>query len=81
MVLFLDFSLSFTVVFTHLWFLVNYVFVLWVARGHLYLWPTPLLAPVFNRGKTAPGGGRGSRSPSRVSLAGVPLHTLPVTIS
>jgi len=31
--------------------------------GHLYLWATPLLAPVFNRGKTAPGGGRGSRSP------------------
>jgi len=31
--------------------------------GHLYLWATPLLAPVFNHGKTVPGGGRGSRSP------------------
>ena len=31
--------------------------------GHLYLWATPLLALVFNRGKTTPGGGRGSRSP------------------
>ena len=27
------------------------------------MWPEPLLASGFNRGKTAPGGGRGSRSP------------------
>jgi hypothetical protein len=40
-----------------------YVLVLWVAWGHLYLWPMPLLALAFNHGKTTPGGGRGSRSP------------------
>jgi len=27
------------------------------------MWPEPLLASGFNRGKTVPGGGRGSRSP------------------
>jgi len=27
------------------------------------MWPEPLLASGFNRGKTTPGGGRGSRSP------------------
>jgi len=36
--------------------------------GHLYLWATPILAPVFNHGKTVPGGGRGSRSPPHVSF-------------
>jgi hypothetical protein len=32
-------------------------------RGHLYLQTMPLLALVFNHGKTAPGGGHSLRSP------------------
>jgi len=37
------------------------------------MWPEPLLASGFNRGKTAPGGGRGSRSPPHHAVFVCPL--------
>ena len=47
--------------------------------GHLYMWPSPLLAPGFNRGKNAPGGGRGSRSPPGVATFQLDVRSLLIT--
>ena len=51
-------------------YLVGRVFTVWLLAGRHYLWDIAHPCPSFYQGKTAPGGGIGSRSPPVAPMIG-----------